>query len=267
MPFTLAHPAAIIPLRRALGRHSVVSAMVIGSMAPDLHHFLPVNLGRAETHSLAGTFLFCLPLGMLLYLVFHMLIKQPLLSLLPARIALRLDSHAPLAPPVPVLLSLLFGVTTHFVWDTFTHADALGVALVSFLQTYLFTFMEYPVFAYKIVQHGSAMVGLLWMAWWVVRWVRHPVTTHSTEMASRAGDLWMLSPWQRIAIVGSMVLLAGIAGILSAIGLLKPPFDIYAWRLVIREAIITAISTVAVAGFVYSVAWHFLQARRSSVSS
>lgn len=258
MPFTLAHPAAVIPLRRALGRHGVLSAMVIGSMAPDLHHFLPVDLGRSQTHSVAGTILFCLPLGMLLYLLFHMLVKQPLLSLLPVHIALRVDGKASLAPPFPVLLSLLFGVMTHFLWDTFTHADALGVALFPSLGTYLFTAKGYPVFVYNIVQHGSAVIGLLLLGWWALRWLRHPQESEAADTTSVAAARSTFSSRQRIAIIGGILLLAGIVGIGSAVAVLEPPFDIYALRVVIREAIVTAISTLAAAGLAYSITWHIL---------
>jgi len=44
VPFTLAHPAAILPLR---GRHYLRTApLIIGAMAPDLPYFLPSNLER-----------------------------------------------------------------------------------------------------------------------------------------------------------------------------------------------------------------------------
>ena len=35
MPFTFAHPAAVVPLLRPLGRYGVLSALVIGSIVPD----------------------------------------------------------------------------------------------------------------------------------------------------------------------------------------------------------------------------------------
>ena len=43
MPFTLAHPAAVIPLCGILRRASVPSALIIGSMAPDLVYFVPLG--------------------------------------------------------------------------------------------------------------------------------------------------------------------------------------------------------------------------------
>src|SRR3982751_4122954 len=52
MPFTASHPAAVLPLIR-LGLPP--SALVIGSMGPDLPYFLPVGRGL-ETHTLVGLF-------------------------------------------------------------------------------------------------------------------------------------------------------------------------------------------------------------------
>lgn len=263
MPFTLAHPAAVIPLRRALGRHSVPSAMVIGSMSPDLHNFLPVDIGRAETHSIAGTVLFCLPVGMLLYLLFQLLFKQPLLSLLSDRVASRFDSNAPLAPPLAVLLSLLLGALTHFLWDTFAHGDALGVALVPMLDTHLVTIKGYPVYLYKLVQHGSAVIGLLLMGWWAMRWLQKAPAHPAAQTLAVSPAKLQLSSRQRIVAVCATMLIAVITGVTAAAAMITPPFDIYALRDFIRAGVITAISTIVAAGFLYSVTWHVVHMRRS----
>lgn len=53
MPFTLAHPAAAVPLRRRLGRYGTLSLLLIGSMARDLAYFLPVGVSRAQSPALA----------------------------------------------------------------------------------------------------------------------------------------------------------------------------------------------------------------------
>ena len=50
MPFTLAHVVAAVPLRRALGRRAVVSALVIGTMVPDFRYFVP-GIYDIETHT------------------------------------------------------------------------------------------------------------------------------------------------------------------------------------------------------------------------
>jgi hypothetical protein len=91
MPFTLAQPAAAIPLSRVLGRASVLSALIIGSMSPDLVYFLPLGINRATSHSLVGLFWLCVPLGLVSYVLFHVL-WRPLGSYLLPR-PLRECSH------------------------------------------------------------------------------------------------------------------------------------------------------------------------------
>ncbi len=61
MPFTLAHPAAAAPLRRF---GLVLSALVVGSMAPDFPYFLPGLPQDKFGHTLAGVFWFCVPAGL-----------------------------------------------------------------------------------------------------------------------------------------------------------------------------------------------------------
>ncbi|GAA0250852.1 hypothetical protein GCM10010492_58880 [Saccharothrix mutabilis subsp. mutabilis] len=50
MPFTFAHPAAVLPLRRRLWSPGPVT----GSVAPDLAYHLPVPGGADLTHSVLG---------------------------------------------------------------------------------------------------------------------------------------------------------------------------------------------------------------------
>jgi len=81
MPFTLSHPAAVMPLRRI--RFLEPLALVIGSMLPDVPYFLPGALANrfGETHTLRGSIVTDLPLGVLL-LVIVLLVRHPLVALL-----------------------------------------------------------------------------------------------------------------------------------------------------------------------------------------
>src|SRR4051794_16545573 len=90
MPLTFSHPAAAIPLARPLGRMSSLSALVIGSMSADFPYYFGDALARARTHSIAGLFLFCLPVSVAAYFFFYLSLRQPLIALLPQSIASRL---------------------------------------------------------------------------------------------------------------------------------------------------------------------------------
>jgi hypothetical protein len=125
VPYPFAHPAAVLPLIRPMGRLGVPSALVIGSMVPDAWYLVP-GLVRADSHSLAGMFWFCLPLGYLLYLLWN-------------------GSRAR-APLHAVAASLLVGALTHFGWDAVAHAYAWrGV---------------------NVLQHASTVLGSAFIVWW-----------------------------------------------------------------------------------------------------
>src|SRR6266511_5349257 len=133
MPFTLAHPTAAIPLRRVLGRASVLSALIIGSLSPDLGYFIPLGIHRAASHNLAGFFWFCIPAGFVGYLLFHVLLRPVGYYLLPPPLRDRLPllpdgSWLPASPLWAVLVSLIVGAATHLLWDAFTHGNGFVVA-------------------------------------------------------------------------------------------------------------------------------------------
>src|SRR2546423_12301460 len=127
MPFTLAHPAAILPLRGL--RYLRTAPLIIGAMIPDLPYYVPARFGHfgPETHSVTGSFTTCLVLGYAaLGCVF--LLRRPLTALLSARArwlclcALAPFSRRPLEWAMAGV-SIILGVWTHLLWDSFTHND------------------------------------------------------------------------------------------------------------------------------------------------
>lgn len=174
MPFTFSHPAAALPLRRLLGRHASVSALAIGSMAPDLGFIMPFDLSREQTHGVPALIVFCLPAGLLVYIVFHRVLKAPLLQLFSPRLQqqLVLPAALPRAPWRAVLVSLLCGAVTHISWDAFTHPGTPVVQAIGLLRLHLGTFAGYHVQLFNVLQHVSSMAGLLLLAYWWYRWQR-----------------------------------------------------------------------------------------------
>ena len=181
MPFTLAHPAAVVPLARLLGKKAVFSALVIGSMTPDFAYLAP-GLTRGPSHSLPGLFWFCLPVGLALYLLFHLLLKRPLAALLPRTLreaVAPLLARTPGLPPsrwIAVVLCLLLGALTHQAWDLFTHPGPI-VRAFPLLAVNLMTVGSYRVYVYKVLQHCSTLLGLALLARWTRAWVRE-VSVH-----------------------------------------------------------------------------------------
>src|SRR5437773_911716 len=122
MPFPLAHPAAILPLRRYCPRFFSFSALVIGSLAPDAAYCIPIHALEEFSHRLSGSLGFCLPVG-LLSLGFLRVVGRRALPILPEgprRLALPFVTE-PLGSVFSVIISLLAGSWTHLLWDSFTH--------------------------------------------------------------------------------------------------------------------------------------------------
>jgi hypothetical protein len=136
MPFTISHAAAVLPFSRPLARWRLLSAAVIGSMAPDFGWFLPWHLARIETHSLDALATFCLPVGLATYWLFQWVVKTPILELLPAGAYVRWRASAAPADVKSLrqwlfaAVGILAGAVTHLVWDAFTHEGARGVRMI-----------------------------------------------------------------------------------------------------------------------------------------
>lgn len=131
MPWTFAHPAAILPLRRRLP----LAALVVGSLSPDIGYYLGLYVLATFAHSAWGLLQACLPIGAATLVALHLL-REPVLDLLPEphRSALRHArascATAPTGPRRLVLAvaGLLAGAATHNAWDAFTHASCVGRA-------------------------------------------------------------------------------------------------------------------------------------------
>jgi hypothetical protein len=137
MPFTLAHPVAVLPLRRWCPRYFDLSALVIGSLVPDVANPLPG--WDYFTHSGRGSIIFCLPVSLAGFLFFQW-IRAPLVATMPhthREFLLPLCKNRSSSTLV-LIISLLIGIWSHLIWDLFTHdhsslAQTLGSLPISFL--------------------------------------------------------------------------------------------------------------------------------------
>lgn len=237
MPFTLAHPAAAVPCRRVLGRAGVLSALIVGSVIPDLPYFLPLGVVRAYSHSLAGLFVFCLPLGLLAYLVWHGVLRPPVTFLLPTALRERVPQLAegtwcPAAPWWAVLVSLLVGAATHVLWDAWTHDDGFVVQDWPALLTVLWNIGGYRVTIYKLLQHGGTCVGLGCLTYWSWQWMRtaplQAPTAHWQPPDATRRPAWLLS-----------LLAPGVGGVIAGLLQIKQATGIWALqRFVVQTAVI-----------------------------
>ena len=167
MPFTISHIAAVLPCHRALRRHGYFSAAIVGSMVPDFGFLPPLQLARSATHSGAALFTFCVPLGLLAYWLFQLLIKPAWCAVLPGRWRGRLRAEHPVARIgnwrvwLGAAAAVLLGAVTHLVWDGFTHEDGRGVRMLPFLDDYGPHIEGNPLRLFQWLQLASSVVGLI----------------------------------------------------------------------------------------------------------
>jgi hypothetical protein len=256
LPFTAAHPATVLPLVRPLGRFAVPSALVIGSVVPDLSYFLPWPQLKSQSHTLIGLFTFCLPAGLISYGAFHVFIAPLVFDLAPTTLRSRLPlslgtGRLPSCSLGSLLISLVVGAATHIIWDSFTHESGLAVQTLPILATPVVSWQGYTVFVFKIFQHGSTLLGLGALTWWGLKWLNE--TGRHQAVKSN-------SPSTRIVLVILLVAPAAVFGTAAALtnlhhgeGWLRQ-LQVFIGTAVFSGGTVLLISTLIVAG-----AWRMLR--------
>jgi hypothetical protein len=252
VPYAFAHPAAVIPAHRLLGRYAVASALVVGSLVPDLWYILP-GFDRPHTHRALSLLWFCLPAGLLAYIAFHRLLKQPLAALLPASVLARLQpflaAGLPRRPWRAVVASLLAGSATHLAWDAFTHEGILSRTFPVFNEVALVVgSVELRVL--QVLQHGSTLAGAAFVAWWCARWLRN------APHAKVDGSL-QLSKLTRGVLVVAIACTALIAFYLSWTGARSG--DIETLRPLLRASVLSAAGWAGSVLLAYCAAWRLVR--------
>jgi hypothetical protein len=239
VPFTLSHPAAVLPLAR---RPLAPSALVAGSVAPDVFWFVPrlPGVGLTKTHELTSVLWLDPLIALVLLAFFQVVLKRPLLALAPKPLAERLPRDFSWKRPGWIALSLVLGAATHVGWDAFTHEND-GFA---FLRTPLVTGVDVG----RLIQLVSTIAGAAILVWWLVRWYR----TAPTGPAPRATR-------HRKPVVA--LLIAGTAGgVLTSVVPFLAHHDSMTRAGVVGNATYLAV-TGAGSGFLtalvlYALAWH-----------
>lgn len=170
MPFTLAHPAAVLPLRHF--RFLRAAPLIIGAVTPDLPYYVPGSLRVFDTHEFSASYTVCLALGYLVLAAIYLL-RRPLTALLSPRARwLCLHALAPYRQQRSAWLwaapAIVIGVWTHLLWDSFTHSDGWMVRRVAALSAPV-TLGSYTGPLCHVLQYVSSVVGLAVMAVWYWR--------------------------------------------------------------------------------------------------
>jgi hypothetical protein len=257
MPFTFSHPAASAPLAR-YGFN--LSALVVGSLTPDLLYFFLIIPDYKYGHTLPGMFFFCFPAGLAVLWLFHAVVKRPLISLLPAGMQKRLYPYLgdfAFGPPrrfLQISASLMVGVLTHLAWDSFTHHDAWLVQQVPFLSKNILTLMGSPIKLYTILQYGSSLFGALLLGWWIAKWYRRaPVYPYPTGI--------QLPPPTKRRYILALALTNCIPTLLFGAANLALLVDVETFRLFVNRIAIVNLSILFTEIFIFSLLWQVKIAR------
>jgi len=207
MPWTLSHPAVVLPLRRFSPQPLDFAALVAGSMTPDIGYYI----GRFDltdfAHTLPGSFIACLPTGVVMLFIFY-LFSRPVCYALPSPhrqslLALCPDFPTGLTSWAIILLSLLFGAWTHNFWDAFTHEHGWFVERIPWLQQPVMQLGSLTVHVYLVLQEASTAVGFVIIALTYWLWLRRRPANPSTANET---DRWRYLFW--LAIIALSLVIA-----------------------------------------------------------
>lgn len=235
MPFTASHAVAALPFLRT---PLPASALVIGSMTPDLPYYLPLDQG-VPTHTAGAVVTYDLLLGLAAWALWHGLLAAPALAAAPAGLRGRL-TRVPLglAPRVAsasrvgwVVAALVLGAGLHVLWDEFTHPRRWGTEHIPALSE---LWGPFPLHFW--LQHLCGLAGaVVLLVWFVLWWRRTPA-----EPARPAPRTWWV--WALLFLIGGVV---GGAAAMSA-----PSMDLAAFR-----GVTSGGGAVLVAATVYAMGW------------
>jgi hypothetical protein len=197
MPFTISHAAAVLPFHR-LGEHPLpLTALMVGSMAPDFGYFFSHDTSRQLTHSLSGLFVFVLPAGLAVWLLYVALLEKASITLLSDRWHTRFAHTDALTPALiaRAALAIVLGGMTHLLWDSFTHPGTFATDALPFLLGPLPGTRSMPMYHFL---HGlSSVVGLAILISWARQLHRQPARSlmrpYAISRRARVSALWFMA--------------------------------------------------------------------------
>lgn len=237
MPMTLAHPMAVLPLR---GLGMPTTALVVGSMVPDIPIFIDWRPGYNLSHSLLGVVSLDLVLASVIVLVWYVAVRDAVVDMAPQWVRARLRPRVR-----PTLRACLLtpvgaasGAATHVLWDSFTHVDRWGPDHFVWLRS-----EHHGLLGLKWMQYASGAVGLVVVTWVAVRYLRSlaPLPDHRGPAVLPA----LVLP----AVVAASVLVGLVA---------VTRFTAYGFVTMAYVGVTRSLLALAILGALACLAWHVL---------
>lgn len=170
MPFTAAHPAILVPLKKVPEKYISWTALIIGSMVPDMEYFIWLSSGSFLSHTRMGIFYFDLPMTFLLAFFWQQSAVFICRKRWPYLKAQYLHQRIEYFPDYlkkhwfKFTVSALVGILSHLAWDSFSHAKGyMAVNVFPVLIEHISIMGIYTRLCY-VVWYVSTIVGLLAIA-------------------------------------------------------------------------------------------------------
>jgi len=168
-----------------------------------------------------------LPIGLAVLWLFHRVVKRPFTWLLPLPVQRRLSGYIGQFPfsgfrrIALIVVSILIGIATHIIWDSFTHANTWTYRHIPLLSHKVHVPFFGRVIGYdQVCQHLSSGLGCAVLLLWILHWYR---TTQPGNQPERL----KIPTSQQVAILTTIATLSLVGGIIRAsisFGVFPHPF-------------------------------------------
>lgn len=230
MPFTIAHPAIVIPLRNTSLNLSL-TGLVIGSMTPDLEFFFQMREVENIGHHWHGILLFDVPVAILFSFLFHNVLRNNLLDNLPDAIRKRFICLRSfnwnvyvLQHKWKVLLSFLIGIMSHILLDSFTHEGGFMVGSIPILSSTL-SLPGGTLPFYMLLQIVFSMLGMVLLTFQIMR---TPASSF-VEFRAKNSAYWYVFAFLFLAILLTRLLLWSEYNSFGGVAIAVMGSIIYSW--------------------------------------
>lgn len=164
MPFTLSHPALVIPLFGRVQARGWKTSLFLGAMSPDFWVLGPGILDRALTHGRWGILL-CPPMALGFAWLFHHLLLPRILRL-PGIPGVELNQRFRWGW---AYLGAVLGTASHMLWDQLTHEGSRIQAHHHIFDKVLFVVWNDAITVGQLAWLASSFIGgavlLGWLLW------------------------------------------------------------------------------------------------------
>lgn len=181
MPWTFAHPIAVLPVAKLSRNRLPLLALIIGSLSPDFGYYISMWRYSARAHDFIDSLYTALPICLLLILFFSAF-RAGILQLLPPSVSRLVEPHLPFIGSlfypkhiILIILATILGIWSHILWDSFTHKSPQFAGWWPFVMAKIELFgMTLPL--YKLLQNMSSLLGAIGLGYLTVRAIRKQQT-------------------------------------------------------------------------------------------